>query len=84
MVVIVGGSAMVAAACITPGVASSRGTRRVMNERIAPASAYFDVGNIVLDQRADGTPIYVRDVADVRFAPMLRQGAVTRDGDRSR
>ena len=39
-----------------------------------------DVANIVLDDRADGTPIYVRDVADVRLAPLLRQGAVTRDG----
>jgi cobalt-zinc-cadmium resistance protein CzcA len=39
-----------------------------------------DVANIVLDQRSDGTPIYVRDVADVRFSPLLRQGAVTRDG----
>lgn len=39
-----------------------------------------DVRNIVLDERADGTPIYIRDVAEVRFAPLLRQGAVTRDG----
>ncbi|MCE9606666.1 MAG: CusA/CzcA family heavy metal efflux RND transporter [Planctomycetia bacterium] len=39
-----------------------------------------DVADIVLDQRSDGTPIYVRDVGEVRFAPMLRQGAVTRDG----
>ena len=39
-----------------------------------------DVGNVVLDEREDGTPIYVRDVGDVRFAPLLRQGAVTRDG----
>ena len=28
----------------------------------------------------DGTPIYVSNVADVAFAPMVRQGAVTRDG----
>jgi cobalt-zinc-cadmium resistance protein CzcA len=41
-----------------------------------------DVANIVLDSRGDGTPIRVGDVAQVRFAPMLRQGAVTRDGDR--
>ena len=27
-----------------------------------------------------GTPIYVRDVGTVRFAPMIRQGAATRDG----
>jgi cobalt-zinc-cadmium resistance protein CzcA len=39
-----------------------------------------DLGNIVLDERADGTPIYVKDVGQVRFAPLLRQGAVTRDG----
>jgi len=39
-----------------------------------------DVATIVLDERSDGTPIYVRDVGEVRFAPMLRQGAVTRDG----
>ena len=31
-------------------------------------------------RRPSGTPIYVRDVAEVRFAPMIRQGAVTRDG----
>ncbi|MBL9094239.1 MAG: efflux RND transporter permease subunit, partial [Planctomycetaceae bacterium] len=39
-----------------------------------------DVADIVLDDRADGTPIYVRDVGEVRLAPLLRQGAVTRDG----
>ncbi len=39
-----------------------------------------DIGNIVLDSREDGTPIYVRDIGAVRFAPMLRQGYVTRDG----
>lgn len=39
-----------------------------------------DIANIVLDSREDGTPIYVRDIGEVRFAPMLRQGYVTRDG----
>lgn len=39
-----------------------------------------DIENIVLDSKQDGTPIFIRDVADVRLAPMLRQGAVTRDG----
>lgn len=39
-----------------------------------------DVGNVVLTATPDGTPIYVRQVADVRFAPMVRQGAVTQDG----
>jgi heavy metal efflux system protein len=41
-----------------------------------------DIQNIVLAARADGTPIRISDVATVAFAPMLRQGAVTRDGDR--
>ncbi len=45
-------------------------------------SSLEDIANIVLDSRSDGTPIRVADVALVRFAPMLRQGAVTRDGDR--
>ncbi len=39
-----------------------------------------DVGDIVVASTDDGTPIYVRQVADVVFAPMVRQGAVTRDG----
>ncbi|MFM8284560.1 MAG: efflux RND transporter permease subunit [Planctomycetaceae bacterium] len=41
-----------------------------------------DVRTIVLDSRSDGTPVRVADIGEVRFAPMLRQGAVTRDGDR--
>lgn len=41
-----------------------------------------DIEAIVLDSRRDGTPVRISDVAQVRFAPMLRQGAVTRDGDR--
>lgn len=39
-----------------------------------------DVRDIVLESRSDGTPIRIRDIGNVRFAPMLRQGAVTRDG----
>lgn len=39
-----------------------------------------DVETIILRASPDGTPIYVRDIGQVRFAPMLRQGAVTRDG----
>lgn len=40
-----------------------------------------DINSIVLDSRS-GTPIRVADIGEVRFAPMLRQGAVTRDGNR--
>ncbi len=40
-----------------------------------------DIAEIIIDTREDtGVPVRVRDVARVRFAPMLRQGAVTRDG----
>ncbi len=40
-----------------------------------------DIGDIVVTtEEKDATPIYVRQLADVRFAPMVRQGAVTRDG----
>jgi len=40
-----------------------------------------DIGEVIIDTREDsGVPVRVRDVARVHFAPMLRQGAVTRDG----
>lgn len=39
-----------------------------------------DVGSIVLSADRDGTPVFVRDIGTVEFAPMIRQGAVTRDG----
>jgi cobalt-zinc-cadmium resistance protein CzcA len=38
-----------------------------------------DIGNIVLKAR-DGTPVYLRDVADIVIGAEPRQGAVTRDG----
>ncbi len=39
-----------------------------------------DVRNVRVATRRDGTAIFVRDIGDVNFAPMVRQGAVTRDG----
>jgi cobalt-zinc-cadmium resistance protein CzcA len=48
-----------------------RGLGLVSNEQ--------DIGSIVL-KVADGTPVYLRDIADIRQAPALRTGAVTRDG----
>ncbi len=39
-----------------------------------------DINDILLRREADGTPILVRDVAEVNVAPLTRQGAVTRDG----
>jgi cobalt-zinc-cadmium resistance protein CzcA len=38
-----------------------------------------DIGDIVIAADEDGSPIYVKQVADLQLAPMVRQGAVTRD-----
>jgi len=40
-----------------------------------------DLANIVLEGTPSGTPVYIRDVADVLHAPLIRNGAVTRDGE---
>lgn len=39
-----------------------------------------DIGEVVVRTAEEGVPLRVRDVADVRLAPMVRQGVVTRDG----
>ena len=39
-----------------------------------------DLGRIVVKVSDEGTPVYLRDVAEIRQAPALRFGAVTRDG----
>lgn len=39
-----------------------------------------DLGNVIVSHDARGTPVYVKDLGKVEFAPVIRQGAVTRDG----
>ena len=39
-----------------------------------------DIENVVVRGNHDGTPVLVRDLAEVVIAPLTRQGAVTRDG----
>ena len=39
-----------------------------------------EIGDVLIETREDGVPVRVRDVGRVHFAPLLRQGAVTRDG----
>ncbi len=39
-----------------------------------------DIGNVVVATRAGGTPVYVRDVAEVTVGAMPREGAVSYDG----
>lgn len=45
-------------------------------------SSLDDISQIVLENRNDGTAIRISDIGTVKFSPMLRQGAVTRDGNR--
>ena len=39
-----------------------------------------DIENVVVRGNRDGTPVLVKDIAEVVIAPLTRQGAVTRDG----
>ena len=39
-----------------------------------------DINNIVVAAEKEGTPIYIRNLGRVAFAPMIRQGVATRDG----
>jgi cobalt-zinc-cadmium resistance protein CzcA len=39
-----------------------------------------DIGTVVVEVQEGGRPVYIRDLGRVAFAPMVRQGAVTRDG----
>lgn len=39
-----------------------------------------DIRDVVVATRQDGIPIRIGDIAEVGLAPMIRQGAVTRDG----
>ena len=39
-----------------------------------------DIENIIVATTDEGTPIFIRNLGEVHFAPLIRQGAVTRDG----
>lgn len=43
-------------------------------------SSLDDIREVVVTTRDDGTPVRIADVAAVHLAPMIRLGAVTRDG----
>jgi len=68
------------------GNAGGGAIRRGAEQRLIRAEGLVgsldDIRNIVLEARAGGTPIRIADVGEVAFAPMIRQGAVTRDGSR--
>ncbi|MEZ4588306.1 MAG: CusA/CzcA family heavy metal efflux RND transporter [Gemmatimonadales bacterium] len=62
------------------GAYIEHGAEQVLIRGEGLATTLQDLADIVISVDADGTPVYVGQVADVRFAPMVRQGAVTRDG----
>jgi len=62
------------------GAYIQRGAEQLLVRGEGLARTLDDLGDIVVKVDEHGTPVYVRQVADLRFAPMVRQGAVTRDG----
>ena len=61
------------------GGAIRRGPEGLLVRGDALVSSLDDIGSIVVTTRK-GVPIYVRQVGEARFGPMLRQGAASRDG----
>jgi cobalt-zinc-cadmium resistance protein CzcA len=61
------------------GGAVSRGPEGLLVRGDALVTSLDDLRRIVVATR-DGVPIYVEQLGEVRFGPMLRQGAATRDG----
>jgi heavy metal efflux system protein len=62
------------------GASIARGPEQVLIRGEGLVETLADVGDIVLATSPQGVPVLVRHVAEVRFAPQVRQGAVTRDG----
>ncbi|NOJ89446.1 efflux RND transporter permease subunit, partial [Myxococcus xanthus] len=62
------------------GAYIARGPEQVLIRGEGLVESLEDIRDVVLTTSEQGVPVYVRDVAEVAFAPMVRQGAVTRDG----
>ena len=56
-----------------------RGPEEYLIRGIGLAEDLADLGNIIITER-NGTPVYVRSVADVAIGPEVRRGAVTMNG----
>ncbi|HRH87760.1 MAG TPA: CusA/CzcA family heavy metal efflux RND transporter [Rubrivivax sp.] len=56
------------------------GVEQYLVRGLGLVSSAADIGTIVIAER-NGAPIYVRDVAEVKEAPAVRFGAVTRNGE---
>jgi cobalt-zinc-cadmium resistance protein CzcA len=57
-----------------------KGREQVLVRGVALYEELDDIASVVVSTSAEGTPVRVGDLGEVRFAPMIRQGAVTRDG----
>ncbi|AKQ66372.1 Cobalt-zinc-cadmium resistance protein CzcA [Myxococcus hansupus] len=62
------------------GAYIARGPEQVLIRGEGLVESLDDIRTVVLATSDQGVPVYVRDVAEVTFAPQVRQGAVTRDG----
>jgi heavy metal efflux system protein len=58
-----------------------RGREQMLVRGTALLGSLDDVRGVVVKTSAEGTPITIDALGVVRFAPLIRQGAVTRDGD---
>jgi cobalt-zinc-cadmium resistance protein CzcA len=56
-----------------------RGPEEYLIRGIGLAESLGDIGNIIVAERA-GTPVFVRNVAEVALGPEVRRGAVTMNG----
>ncbi|MHC5543409.1 efflux RND transporter permease subunit, partial [Singulisphaera rosea] len=61
------------------GYLENNGEQRVIRT-VGLINDLDELGDILLETTRDGAPIHVRDIGEVRFAPMLRHGAVTLGG----
>lgn len=57
----------------------TRGSEEYIVRGLGLAEGLGDVGNIIVKERA-GTPVYIRNVAQVVIGPEVRRGAVTMNG----
>ncbi len=58
-----------------------RGREQMLVRGTALLGSLDDVGQVVVATSDEGTPLTIDALGTVRFAPLIRQGAVTRDGD---
>jgi heavy metal efflux system protein len=62
------------------GAYIARGPEQVLIRGEGLVETLEDIGNIVISTSPQGVPVFIRNVAELKFAPLVRQGAVTRDG----